>query len=308
MRVLFLLSLFISLKAVSQKEDRVLKGYLGIEGGESFEFKIQFSDSAGYLKGYTYAWLEENKQVKSSMTGYLDRQNKALSFKETRILSNKGFKSNATICLIQASLSYRKDGSMHVFRGPITSNDMAQVSCSRGSVVFPDQESLNELFKEPDSFPPPEKTSVVSRDAKSKSVRIIYDTSSYKPVRQFSPVFEIKQPEKLTAGTEKILDWVSDSLVIEIWDTAVDGDIVSVLLNGKSILNNYVLSHEKKRIVLPVSPGRMDMISIVAENTGNQPPNTASVLLTDGFRTHEIIAYNDAGKSTIIKIKKVLSP
>ncbi len=306
----YLTSVFLVVCTLSfaQQKEKTLSGFLGVEGGESFTFKLIFTDSADYIKGYSYTWLYEKSEVQASILGYIDKKNRTLSFRETSIVYNHGFQSNTTICLINAVLKYKQEGSNMVFSGPITSSDASNESCGRGTISFTDNENLRSVFQSQAADTP----IAVSKPAQvkqpvSKPIRIIYDTATSRPATaQQQTVPSANNPEKITAGVEKIYEWNSETVQISIWDGGrVDGDIITVLYNNAPVLTKYKIVKEVKELTLPATVGTIDVITIIANNEGNEPPNTTNILLTDGKKQYPVVAYNTAGKQAIIKIKRV---
>jgi len=297
-------TLFISCTLYAQPKTTSLKGYLGVEGGESYTYKLVFSDSAGFINGYSYTYLHEQKEVKATITGSLDSRNKTLSFRETNIIYNHGFESNTTICLINAILKYGIDNSGHeAYSGSITSSDIGNVYCGQGTVSFPVSEEISSLF----TIPAPSKpVQPPITDKKSlKNVKIIYDTAS-SVATQTLPQKQTNEPEKITAGTEKFIEWHSDTVVIEVWDGGiVDGDNISIDYNGKSLLSKHTLSKEHTRLTTMISQMGTDEIVFTANHEGNQPPMTANVVLVDRNERYDIIVYNPIGKQAKIRLKKV---
>lgn len=290
----------------AQKKETELKGYLGVEGGESYTYRLSFTDSSGFIKGYSYTYLQEGKEVKASITGFIDKKNKTFSFKETSIIYNHGFESSTVICLINAALQLKigNDGT-EVYAGPITSSDIGNVYCGQGTVSFPASQTINELFQAAQTEPVEQKAVAAPKPA--RPVKIMYDTvreAKDQPVKT-TPHYD--EPEKITAGTEKVIEWHSENIVLEIWDGGkIDGDVVTLSFNASVILKQYALTKDPKRITIPVSKNNsIETLSILANAEGNEPPNTANLLLIDGNRKYPIVAYNIIGKKAIIKIKRV---
>ena len=127
------------------------------------------------------------------------------------------------------------------------------------------------------------------------------------PVAEAAPVtVETLEEEKVTAGVEKLYEWHSDTVVIDVWDGGtVDGDRITIQFNGQPVLTSYSLVKEKKQLRLPIAGAGVNTILIMAENEGYDPPNTASMLLTDGATRYSILAYNKKGNASLIKIKRV---
>lgn len=276
-----------------------LNGSLGVESGETFTYQLVFTDSAGYISGYAVTYLQKENDTRAAITGAIDRKKKTLSFTETEIVYNNGFRSHAIICLIRSALTYRKEGSSFVLAGPVSSRDIGNASCSQGSVRFEDADVLEALFREEPSAPQPLQPATPPR------VVVIDQTkpAQTQPAAAATPVSP--QPVQITEGREKIYDWQSDTIVFEIWDGGrIDGDVVSVRYNNATILDKYTLTKEKKRIILPLTGKGTDVITVVAGYEGNEPPNTADIIIRDGDRIYEIVAHNRITKEAHIRIRK----
>jgi hypothetical protein len=75
---------------------------------------------------------------------------------------------------------------------------------------------------------------------------------------------------------------------IAVWDAeAVDGDVVSVVVNGEVLLEGYSLAKEKKELPVRLRRG-YNWILLYAVNEGTVPPNSAAVQITDCSRVQQI--------------------
>lgn len=299
--------LALSASTMSHAQDTapiVLRGYMGIQGGESFQYKLELRDSVdNWLTGYAYTYLQENESVKTKVTGHLDRAQNQLHLRETEIVRNDNFKSKAIICLVDAILTYEKGQALS---GPLKTHTMGNdAACSKGSISFSHSEEIKNLFsltratkEEPQGAKTPE---VVVKETKAPK-RIVYDTARATTPTKPAPV---KAWTEITEGTDKTILWTSPQIIMEVWDgNEVDNDRISIYYNGEEVLSNYALAKEKKVLTLPVGGNELNILRIQANNEGNQPMNTATIRLQDGNTFHDIIANNKAGKSAIIKIKK----
>lgn len=70
---------------------------------------------------------------------------------------------------------------------------------------------------------------------------------------------------------------IADSLlhVLVRDEDAIDKDTVSMLLNGKLVLNRAFISSEEKELTLPLDTG-MNILTFFADNYGRLPPNTGA--------------------------------
>ncbi len=109
-----------------------------------------------------------------------------------------------------------------------------------------------------------------------------------------------------TIETVQSLYFVSDSLELTLYDNGeVDGDTVSVLLNGKVLMPNQGLSTKaiKKTIYTTDIKDSLQII-MYAENLGTIAPNTGLIILYDGAKRHEIRFSGDLQKSAAIILRR----
>jgi hypothetical protein len=94
----------------------------------------------------------------------------------------------------------------------------------------------------------------------------------------------------------------SDSLLLTLYDNGeVDGDTVSVLMNGELIIAKQGLSTTaaKKTIYIPSATDRVELV-MYAESLGSIPPNTGLLVIRDGKDLYEIRFSGDLQKNASI--------
>jgi hypothetical protein len=99
----------------------------------------------------------------------------------------------------------------------------------------------------------------------------------------------------------------SDSLVLSLYDNGtVDGDTVSVVLNGEVIIARKGLSENAIKTTIHIPPGQGDSLQLVmyAENLGSIPPNTGVLIIQDGKIRNEIRFAGDMQKSSAVILKR----
>jgi len=94
----------------------------------------------------------------------------------------------------------------------------------------------------------------------------------------------------------------SPKVKVMIWDhQTVDGDRVSINLNGKWIIENYTL--EKKKYVFEVELKEgVNTFVLHALNLGKYKPNTAAIIVQDGAKRQQIILESDLNESGTLEI------
>lgn len=96
---------------------------------------------------------------------------------------------------------------------------------------------------------------------------------------------------------------IGDSLVLSLFDNgAVDGDTVSVLLNGQVVVSKVGLLEKAFNHTIHLTPDMGDSIKIVlyAENLGSIPPNTGLLVVRNGGQDYEIRFSGDLKKNSAI--------
>lgn len=87
-----------------------------------------------------------------------------------------------------------------------------------------------------------------------------------------------------------------------LWDNSeIDGDRVTVYLNGEPVLNDYVLQRGKKKVVLTLKRGS-NYLSVHAEDLGKTPPVVTAMSLVKNGRPRMKIIRSDLQTSGAWKI------
>jgi hypothetical protein len=103
------------------------------------------------------------------------------------------------------------------------------------------------------------------------------------------------------------IDIKADSLVLILYDNGiVDGDTVSLVLNGEVIVPKQGLSEKAYRKVIKLTPELGDSLQLVmyAENLGSIPPNTGLLILEDGPDRQEIRFEGDMKRSSAVILRR----
>ncbi len=276
--------------AIAQTKSVTLNGTLVMQTGESFPYKVVLTDSGNVVKGYSLTYKAPD-ETKTTVRGTLDRRMRTLTFKEKDIVYSHSVSTKAFMCLVNANLEYVHGSNGYMLKGPVTSREIDNTSCTPGEIIFDNEQEVQNLFAYHEQF-----DTVITMRKKVK------EPVAEQGVQDQEPLIT----DKVTAGDERSYEWHSDTLVIAVWDGGnVDGDRITLQYNGKDQLTNYYLVKEKRELRIPIVGYDVNTITILAINEGSDPPNTASVLLTDGTIKYSILAYNKKGDAAVIKVKRV---
>jgi len=99
----------------------------------------------------------------------------------------------------------------------------------------------------------------------------------------------------------------SDSLVLTLYDNGeVDGDTVSVLMNGQIIFAKQGLTEKPNSKTIYIEKSVTDSISMVmyAESLGSIPPNTGLLIIMDGEKRYEVRFSADLQTNAAILLRR----
>ena len=118
--------------------------------------------------------------------------------------------------------------------------------------------------------------------------------------------------EPIDFGKRKIeiidrLSIYSDSLQFTLYDNGfVDGDTVSIILNGKTIVSRQGLSTNAFTKTIYLTPDMGDSVQIImyAENLGSIAPNTGLMILNYDKQRREVRFSGDLSKNAAITLRR----
>jgi hypothetical protein len=128
--------------------------------------------------------------------------------------------------------------------------------------------------------------------------------------KKASPEVTITPRSKINRKVVKIrdIDFTSDSLQLSFYDNGtIDGDTVTISLNGKILTEKLGLKASAFKITIPtgsIKTGDSLLLVMQAESLGLIPPNTGLLIIQDGSTRHEIRFEGDLQKSSAVLLRK----
>lgn len=178
-----------------------------------------------------------------------------------------------------------------------TKNETGIVKSSSAKETAKVDESKTEEVKEPELKKAGKQTISKETIAKTEIKEI------KAPVKNNAPAAEVDR--RLTVLQQTVY-FSSDSLQLSLYDNGeVDGDTVSVLMNGKVIMPKKGLSTNAVMQTIYADPS-LDSVELVmyAENLGSIPPNTGLLVVHDGKSIYEIRFSGDLQKNASIILRR----
>jgi hypothetical protein len=132
-----------------------------------------------------------------------------------------------------------------------------------------------------------------------------------KPVsQQKEPAVTVKELPSIVADrqneTMQDIYFKNDSLILSLYDNGiVDGDTVSVFMNGENIISKQKLKESaiKKTIYVSANSDSVQLV-LFAENLGTIPPNTGLLTVRDGDDIYQVRFSADLQKNASILLRR----
>lgn len=120
-------------------------------------------------------------------------------------------------------------------------------------------------------------------------VAIISNTTTEEPTPKARQEFEGRK-----ISYTKELSFDNEEITVKIWDHGrQDGDIVSIYLNGNSVVNQHYLTYWKREFKIVLETNKSNDLFLYAHNLGNSPPNTVAIEISDGNKSENIVLNSD---------------
>jgi hypothetical protein len=311
MRALILL-LLLPMQIFAQDLAGVWTGVLQTSG-KDLPYEIAISDNGGKLTGYSLTIFNidgvENVGIKvirlKNSNGNISIEDEKLIYnnyvttsRRVKLLGEMLLRVHDTVMTLKGnfrtrSLDFREQNSSS-YTGIIT---LQKLNTPRETKLISTLEEMNLLHTL--QFDKPVKETVSTEQPVVVS----------KEVQKEMPDTVVAAAELATRKTEVIqhVFFASDSLVLKMYDHGViDGDTVSVVLNGKVIAARQGLKGKPIISVIHMTPALGDSLLLVmyAETLGTIPPNTGILIVQDGDNRYEIRFEGTKQKSSAILLTR----
>jgi hypothetical protein len=119
---------------------------------------------------------------------------------------------------------------------------------------------------------------------------------------------KIPIPETTRSRTNELVRTVtvnSEDISVRLYDNGeIDGDTISVYLDGKPVISNKGLSTMPITLHLKMDEDNSDHVLVmVAENLGRIPPNTSLMIVQDGDNRYQVTISSTAQKNAMVRFR-----
>ena len=291
---------------------------------QTYQYEIAISDDHDKLNGYSHTWfLLEDKRFYGVKKVKIRQSNGKIIIEDNGLIANNYPVAPAKKVRQLNVLTLEIKDSILILSGPFTTNATKEYRPLTGYVTLTRKNDywksdlvphLKELGRDQDlSFVPkqietskPEPKNKLQIDNKSPGNLSLNNKAPLNNNNRVSvlPAAEVNMRKTVVQET---VFFKSDSLQIALYDNGeVDGDTVSVLMNGKIFLANERLGTKaiKKTIHVDHNTDKIELV-MYAENLGSIPPNTGLMVIRDGKDIYEVRFSGDLQQNaSIIFIRK----
>jgi len=229
------------------------------------------------IEGFSITDFYGSNKTKSKIEGSFSKKQNNITFTEIENISTISNANPKDFCYIHVkNASIKRKNGKTIMEGAFYGKFNNDSNCAKGTIYLVGTDVLDKI---------------------KKHDTVLNKTNAVNLLNKTNQTF-------LTSDNQLNINWQSQQLIIELWDAATfDNDVITLTVDEKPILENYIIEHEKKIITLPFSTD-LCTIKIYAVSEGKNPPNTVNLILKDNDVTHAIVTKLKKGESSTVIIKK----
>ena len=273
----------------------VWTGYLKTPGSK-LDYELTISEGNKKLSGYSLIIYPKDGIENIGIKEAKIKQGKKDILIEDGELVYDNFSTRPTRVKMFGKLSLATKDSLMILQGEFNTR----------SLDFRDTRTYSgEIYLEKSGIPLSSKLLITLDEINYPHHLSFLATAKKKPIPEVTITPRSKTNRKIVKIRD--IDFSSDSLLLSFYDNGtIDGDTVTVSLNGKILVEKLGLKANAFRITIPtaIKPGDSLLLVMQAESLGLIPPNTGLLIIQDGSTRHEIRFEGDLQKSSAVMLRK----
>lgn len=280
--------LIVTFQVLSQNKYEYL-GAIMLSDSLTISYKLELNENNGKVTGFSITDIGGKTETKSVVFGEYDKASKELSFRETQTIYTKTpLEEDYEFCYINTTLKNFSLGKTKKVKSNFLGLFADNTPCINGELLLSLAEKVQERM---DKF-----------NKKISNMKQIPD--SIKQQINLNKMMDSINMNVLRANQTLSMFSKSKKLNLEIYDGGkVDGDKITIQVNGKTILNSYSVANVKRTIPITLNSLKTEIL-ILANNEGEIAPNTVVVEINDGVTMIKALSNLKKGESTRVNILK----
>lgn len=259
------------------------------------EITLQYNKKKKRYSGEYYTEEATKKAHYARFAVYAEVDKSYISYKTTSKIFETKNQLNPGFCFSEAKLTWSQDKKYEYLEGAWTGWDDKKRACSSAHIWL----RRKKRFKD---SPEPVLAAIEQVDTVVEMNIITPPTPEKIPTKE--PLEEKKAYANRKQVIKETMHVPKDSIWIQVSDSnREDGDIISLEFNGKLLIKEYTLTSNKKGFRVKLKPG-INILTLVAHNLGEIPPNTAAIEVERADGRKLIVLESDMDTSESIQIIK----
>jgi hypothetical protein len=290
--------------------------------------EIKFIQNGDSIAGTSYYYQSGSNYLRYSIKGYLDGSNNSVVWWDDELLSDEGNSAKEVALLSVADFNCPGGGKMmldgtatpkenHIHTGDLSLTKVF-------STTFPDEwdfviDNYLEGTNDPDIIDsvdliaktPKKKQREMNKPTEVATEVVATPVITAAPDPEVALVEHTKKMEQSFTNRKKVftteIPVQGDSIELRFFDNVqVDGDSISLFLDGKMMFTHIRLTEKPFTIKIPVNDLHDGSeLTMVAENLGAIPPNTAYMVAIVGDKRYEVNLTSTEETSGMIRLRKI---
>lgn len=277
----FFLLILLHQNGVAQ-QDLEYVGAIKLNDTSLISYKIMFSETEGFLKGYSVTDLGGEHETKSYVSGYFDDDKNTLNFFESGIVYTKSPVTQNDFCYVHF------DGALKNFKERQTIEGSFKGLYDNGDECIHGEISMINFSR-------------ILRKAKKLDKKI--DRSIFVKKEKKERIDLTKSLDSLSMNVVRKNQVMSvfargEEVTLSIYDAGKeDGDQIAIWVNGKVLLSKYTVTNTEKVVTLALTD-KKTTLKVKALTNGTIGGNTVKIDIIDAKNQLETITSLKAGEST----------
>ena len=288
--------------------------------------EVKFVQKGDSITGTSYYYESGENYLRYSIKGYFDASNNSVVWWDDELISNGGKNFKEVALLSVADFNCPGDGKMMLDgtatpkENQIKTGDLLLTKII--ATTFPDEwdfviDNFVEGTNDPDIIDSveliakaPKKKRKPGVEPKETSTEVTSTPIAAAPDPQVALIEHTKKMEESFTIRKKVFNTEipleGDSIELRFFDNVqVDGDSITLFLNEKLIFTHIRLTEKPFVVKLPVNElNDTNELTMVAENLGSIPPNTAYMVAIVADKRYEVNLSSTEETSGMIRLKK----
>lgn len=286
-RFLFIIIFFKCSLVYSQNSGEYV-GAIKLNDSSIITYKVNLKITGSKVDGFSVTDFGGEHETKSNIEGYYDERQKKLSFKEKGIIYTKSPVTQLDFCFIHFQPVDYKIGKTSYFKGDFKGLFSDGQECISGEIFLNSAEDVNKKMAKVSK-------KINNSNRVPDSVKVKFNNLN---------LMDKVNTNLLKAGKTLSVFSKSKSINLELYDGGQeDGDVVSIKVGDKVVLDNFMVTTQKKILTIDLIDDKTSIV-LIAKNVGTISTNTAVIEINDSENNIKALTNLNKGETTQIDVLK----